>query len=53
MPSGTSILCNRRPSWIASERANHHDALDAQLDVVKALSRIAPIHREVLVLLLL
>ena len=29
---------------------NHHDALDAQLDVVKALSRIAPIHREVLVL---
>ena len=29
---------------------NHHEALDAQLDVVKALSRIAPIHREVLVL---
>ena len=29
---------------------NHHDALDAQLDVVKALGRIAPIHREVLVL---
>ncbi|MDL5037192.1 RNA polymerase sigma factor [Comamonas resistens] len=29
---------------------HHHDALDAQLDVVKALSRIAPIHREVLVL---
>ncbi|MDR3064002.1 MAG: sigma-70 family RNA polymerase sigma factor [Comamonas sp.] len=29
---------------------NHHESLDAQLDVVKALSRIAPIHREVLVL---
>ncbi|OVZ65334.1 RNA polymerase subunit sigma-24 [Pigmentiphaga sp. NML080357] len=27
-----------------------HDALDQQLDVVKALARIAPIHREVLVL---
>lgn len=32
------------------EGVNHHDALDVQLDVVKALSRIAPIHREVLVL---
>lgn len=32
------------------ESVNHHDALDAQLDVVKALGRIAPIHREVLVL---
>lgn len=34
----------------AEEGVNHHDALDAQLDVVKALGRIAPIHREVLVL---
>ncbi|WP_460478833.1 RNA polymerase sigma factor [Comamonas humi] len=29
---------------------DRHQALDVQLDVVKALSRIAPIHREVLVL---
>ena len=29
---------------------NHHDALHDQLDVVKALGRLAPIHREVLVL---
>jgi len=35
----------------AEEQAvHHHDALDAQLDVVKALGRLAPIHREVLVL---
>lgn len=34
----------------AEEGVNHNDALDAQLDVVKALGRIAPIHREVLVL---
>lgn len=33
------------------EEADHrHHALDEQLDVVKALARIAPIHREVLVL---
>ena len=29
---------------------DRHQALDVQLDVVKALARIAPIHREVLVL---
>ena len=29
---------------------SHHDALNDQLDVVKALGRLAPIHREVLVL---
>ena len=35
---------------VSDEAGNQHDALDAQLDVVKALARIAPIHREVLVL---
>ena len=34
----------------APDEAVHHDSLDDQLDVVKALTRIAPIHREVLVL---
>ena len=32
------------------QAVDHHDALNDQLDVVKALGRIAPIHREVLVL---
>ena len=35
---------------ISDEASHQHDALDNQLDVVKALARIAPIHREVLVL---
>lgn len=34
----------------AAERASDDHALDDHLDVVKALARIAPIHREVLVL---
>lgn len=34
----------------SEESVNHQDALDEQLDVVKALTRLAPIHREVLVL---
>ena len=37
-------------SWIADAGASSADQLDDQLDVVKALARIAPIHREVLVL---
>lgn len=37
-------------SWIADAGASSADTLDDQLDVVKALARIAPIHREVLVL---
>lgn len=36
--------------WLPEHGASHADALDDQLDVVKALGRIAPIHREVLVL---
>ena len=32
------------------QAVDNHDALNDQLDVVKALGRIAPIHREVLVL---
>lgn len=36
--------------WIPDHDASPGDALDDQLDVVKALARIAPIHREVLVL---
>ena len=36
--------------WLPEHGASHADALDDQLDVVKALARIAPIHREVLVL---
>ncbi|MEG0148489.1 MAG: RNA polymerase sigma factor [Comamonas sp.] len=35
---------------LSEEAVNHLEALDVQLDVVKALARIAPIHREVLVL---
>ena len=36
--------------WVSHGAAHPADALDDQLDVVKALARIAPIHREVLVL---
>ena len=37
-------------TWLPDSGASRADALDNQLDVVKALARIAPIHREVLVL---
>lgn len=45
-----SLAATHADGEIEEEADHRHHALDEQLDVVKALARIAPIHREVLVL---
>ena len=47
-PAQTAV--HRLDGAADEDASQRHDALDEQLDVVKALARLAPIHREVLVL---